>query len=270
MPYLDLPSHRLHYRIDGVETDGVGCGKPWLLFCNSLGTDLTMWDAQIPALARDFRILRHDTRGHGLSGTPPGRYDLADLGGDVIALLDALAIPRLHVCGLSIGGLTGQWLGLHAAARVDRLALCATAARIGSAEGWAARIRAVARDGLGALVDATARRWFSPGFAAAQPHAVAAILNGFAATPVEGYLGCCAALAEADLTAQSGGIARPVLAVSGADDPVCPPVALEALARAVRHGRHRMLPGRHLVSVESAPAFNALLRDFLIEAPIAA
>lgn len=123
MPYLDLPSPRLHYRIHQVEPDGVA---------------------------------------HGLSGMPPGSYNLADLGGHVIALRDALAIPRLHVCGLSIARLTGQWPGLHAAARVDLLALGAIAARIGSAEGWAARIQAVARDGLGALLDATAGRWPGP------------------------------------------------------------------------------------------------------------
>lgn len=257
MPYLDLPTHRLHYRIDGPE------GAPWLTFCNSLGTDLHMWDAQVADLAGDFRILRHDRRGHGQSSAPPAPFDLADLGQDVIALWDALSVTRSHFCGLSIGGLTGQWLALHAGTRLDRLILCATAARIGTPEGWTARIADVRANGLARLVPATADRWFTPAFRAARPDAVDPILASFAATSVNGYIGCCAALAGADLRDRLHGIAHPLLAISGRDDPVCPPAELEVLARGVQDGRHIPLPGRHLVSLESAPAFNAALREFL-------
>ena len=258
MPYLDLPTHRLHYRIDGPQGD-----KPWLVFCNSLGTDLQMWDAQAAALSRDFRILRHDRRGHGLSGTPPAPYALADLGQDVIALLDGLDIARAQFCGLPIGGLTGQWLAVHRGNRLGRIALCATAARIGTAKSWQGRMAEVAAHGLDPLVPATEARWFSPGFAAARPRCVTPILDGFAATPRDGYLGCCAALAGADLRPDLARIANPVLAISGADDPVCPPADLAALAEGVQDGRHLSLPGRHMVNVESAPAFNTALRDFL-------
>ncbi|GGF73731.1 3-oxoadipate enol-lactonase [Paracoccus acridae] len=259
MPYLDLPTHLLHYRIDGAEG-----GKPWLTFCNSLGTDLHMWDAQIADLAGDFRILRYDRRGHGKSGTPPPPYALSDLGGDVIALWDALSIPRSHFCGLSIGGLTGQWLGIHSRARLDRLAVCATAARIGTAESWTARMADVRANGLAGLVPATAERWFTPAFSATRPGEVEAILSTFATTSAEGYVGCCAALAQADLRDDLARITVPVLAVSGDDDPVCPPADLQAIAQGVPDGRHHGLPGRHLVNVESAAAFNALLRDFLM------
>ncbi|WP_199258126.1 3-oxoadipate enol-lactonase [Paracoccus binzhouensis] len=258
MPHLDLATHRLHYRIDGRIED-----RPWLMFCNSLGTDLRMWDAQAAVLARDFRILRYDRRGHGLSGTPAGPYELADLGRDALALLDALGIARTHFCGLSIGGLVGQWLALHAGDRLDRIVLCATAARIGSPETWAARAAEVRANGLAGLVEATAERWFSPGFAAAQPQLVGTILARFAATSVEGYAGCCAALAGADLRDRLAGIAAPLLAISGAEDPVCPPADLQAIAAGVRHGRHLSLPGRHIVNLESAPAFNAALAGFL-------
>ncbi|MFC3630984.1 3-oxoadipate enol-lactonase [Paracoccus angustae] len=259
MPHLDLPTHRLHYRIDGAEGD-----KPWLTFCNSLGTDLRMWDAQIADLGRDFRILRYDRRGHGRSGTPRPPYGIEDLGGDVIALWDALSIGRSHFCGLSIGGLTGQWLAVHAGGRLDRIALCATAARIGSAAGWNARIDEVRANGLGGLVPATAERWFTPGFRAARPSAVARILNSFAETSVDGYAGCCAALAGADLRPGLARIANPVLAISGSDDPVCPAADLEAIAQGVGQGRHVALPGRHIVNVESAGSFNAALGDFLM------
>jgi 3-oxoadipate enol-lactonase len=260
MPHLDLPTHRLHYRIDGAPGD-----KPWLTFCNSLGTDLRMWEAQIANLSNDFRILRYDRRGHGLSGAPTPPYALADLGADVIALWDALSIARSHFCGLSIGGLTGQWLAVHAGSRLDRVVLCATAARIGTADNWTARIADVQANGLDGLVPATADRWFTPVFRAAQPAVVEAILNSFAETSADGYIGCCAALAGADLRGDLPRITAPVLAISGDDDPVCPPADLEAIASGVPDGRHLSLLGRHIVNVESAVSFNAAVRDFLTE-----
>lgn len=259
MPYLDLPTHRLHYRIDGRDED-----KPWLTFCNSLGTNLHMWDEQAADLARDFRILRYDRRGHGGSGAPTPPYDIVDLGADVVALWDALSIQQTHFCGLSIGGLVGQWLAIHRGSRLDRVVVCATASRIGAPESWNARIEDVRANGLGGLVPATEERWFTPGFRAARPNRVATVLKGSADTSVEGYAGCCAALAGADLGKQLARIERPLLAISGNDDPVCPPADLAAIAQSVQCGTHLSLPGRHILNVESAPQFNAALRKFLI------
>ncbi|MBC9247675.1 3-oxoadipate enol-lactonase [Paracoccus sp. 11-3] len=258
MPYLTLPTHRLHYRIDGPAGD-----RPWLTLCNSLGTDMQMWDAQVEGLAREFRILRYDRRGHGLSSAPPPPYSLADLGADVLTLLDTLAIERTHFCGLSIGGLTAQWLAINAGARLDRIVVCATAARIGTPEGWDARIAEVQQNGLNAQLAATEERWFTPDFRQRRPKAVEAILTSFAATSTDGYLGACAALACADLRDGMDQITRPLLAISGADDPVCPPANLAAIAQGARDGRHLILPGRHIVNVESATRFNAALTDFL-------
>ncbi|MGE6782050.1 3-oxoadipate enol-lactonase [Ensifer adhaerens] len=259
MAYLDLSSHRLHYRIDGNQEGNA----PWLLFCNSLGTDLSMWDAQIAALSPHFRVLRYDRRGHGRSSAPPPPYALADLGHDVVALLDALGIEKTHFCGLSIGGLTGQWLGIHAGQRLDRIVLCATAARIGTAEGWAARIDSVRADGLAALTAATAERWFSPEFAAGHREAVGRVIESFTATSTDGYIGGCTALARADLREDIAAIANPLLAISGEGDPVCPPADLEYIAAHVQRGRHLSLPGRHIVNIESASLFNAALLEFL-------
>ncbi|WP_428425327.1 3-oxoadipate enol-lactonase [Pararhizobium sp.] len=258
MPYLDLATHRLHYRVDADAAPG----KPWLTFSNSLGTDLHMWDAQVASLSPHFRILRYDRRGHGLSSAPPPPYALADLGGDVLALLDALEIGQTHFCGLSIGGLVGQWLGIHAPERIDKIVLCATAAKIGTAESWAARIKDVRENGLGGLTGATAERWFTPGFNAREPVTVGAILESFTATSLDGYAGCCAALAGADLRDQIAVIASPLLAISGADDAVCPPSDLQEIAGRVQQGRHVSLPGRHIINVEAAPAFNELLLRF--------
>lgn len=258
MPYLDLASHRLHYRIDGDSA-----GKPWLMFCNSLGTDLSMWDRQASALSQTYRVLRYDRRGHGLSSVPPAPYALSDLGHDVLALLDALNIDRAHFCGLSIGGLTGQWLAVHAGDRLGKVVLCATAARIGTRESWDSRMEAVRKDGLGPLVAATAERWFSPAFIAGNPDTVGNVLDRFAATLPEGYAGCCAALADSDLRGKLHRVANPVLAISGEDDPVCPPSDLEAISAAVERGQHVSLAGRHIFNIESSTPFDAVLSDFL-------
>lgn len=136
-------------------------------------------------------------------------------------LLDALEIERTHFCGLSIGGLTGQWLGIHAGHRLDRIIMCATSAKIGTAEGWLARMESVRENGLSGLIAATAERWFTPKFGATEPDAVRKILDNFAATAPDGYIGCCAALAEADLWEEIERIVNPLLAISGEDDPVC-------------------------------------------------
>ena len=256
MALLELSTHQLHYRVDGD-------AGPWVVFCNSLGTDLHMWDAQVEALSTRFRVLRYDRRGHGQSTAAPGPYTLADLGGDVLALMDALEIERAHFCGLSIGGLVGQWLGIHAPERIERLVVCATAVKIGTAESWNQRIALVQDRGLTPLLDATADRWFTPDFIAANPGVVKDILARFAAVSAEGYAGCCAALAGADLGADIGRITVPVLAISGDDDPVCTPDDLQAIADGVADGRHLSLPGRHIVNIESAGAFSSALADFM-------
>ena len=256
MALLELSTHQLHYRVDGD-------AGPWVVFCNSLGTDLHMWDAQVEALSTRFRVLRYDRRGHGQSTAAPGPYTLADLGGDVLALMDALELERANFCGLSIGGLVGQWLGIHAPERIERLVVCATAVKIGTAESWNQRIALVQGRGLTPLLGATADRWFTPDFIAANPDVVEDILARFAAVSAEGYAGCCAALAGADLRAQINRIGVPVLAISGDDDPVCTPDDLQAIADGVADGQHVSLPGRHIVNIESAEAFSAALADFL-------
>ena len=256
MALLELSTHQLHYRVDGD-------AGPWVVFCNSLGTDLHMWDAQVEALSTRFRVLRYDRRGHGQSTAAPGPYTLAALGGDVLALMDALKIERANFCGLSIGGLVGQWLGIHAPERIERLVVCATAVKIGTAESWNQRIALVQGRGLTPLLGATADRWFTPDFIAANPDVVEDILARFAAVSAEGYAGCCAALAGADLRAQINRIGVPVLAISGDDDPVCTPDDLQAIADGVADGQHVSLPGRHIVNIESAEAFSAALADFL-------
>ncbi|RKE79321.1 3-oxoadipate enol-lactonase [Rhizobium sp. AG855] len=257
MPYLILPSHRLHYQVENTATD-----RPWLVFCNSLGTDLSMWEPQVASLARHFRILRYDRRGHGLSTAPSTGCTLDELGNDLLQLLDALGIERTHFCGLSIGGLIGQWLGINAAKRIDKIVVAATAPKIGTAEAWSGRVDLVRSQGLKALLPGTRERWFSPEFAATAPVTVNHFLKVFEATSVDAYVGCCIALSNADLGDQIGQIPNQLLAIAGTSDSVCPPEDVNQLSLKVPAGQYCSLPGRHLVSTESAQAFNKLLVDF--------
>jgi 3-oxoadipate enol-lactonase len=249
---------RLHYRIDGR------INGPWLTLCNSLGTDLTMWDRQIEALGEHFRILRYDRRGHGRSAVPPAPYSIDDLGRDVLGLLDALDIARTHYCGLSIGGLVGQWLAVNAPERIDRLVLCSTAGKIGTEDGWLARIDQVRKHGMDSIADGTVSRWFTPAFAAAEPQAVEQSLERLRQIPVEGYAGCCHALIGADFRDTLAGVATPVLALAGSQDPVTTPADLQAIARRVADGRYTEIEGRHICNLESADAFNQALTGFLL------
>jgi len=134
MPIIESDGASIHYQFDGSE------GGRVVVLSNSLGTNLSMWDAQVPALAARFRVLRYDTRGHGQSSVTPGPYGIMQLGRDVVRLLDELEIERAHFCGLSMGGMTGMWLGVYAAPRIERLVLCNTAAKIGTPDIWNARI----------------------------------------------------------------------------------------------------------------------------------
>ncbi len=184
MPTVRLADGDLNYSLEGP------AGAPVLLLSNSLGTDLGMWDTQIPALTAHFRVLRYDTRGHGASLVTPGPYAIGQLGADVLALLDALELPRVHFCGLSMGGLIGQWLGIHAGERLGRLVLCNTAAKIASDEVWNTRIDTVLKGGEQAmrdLRDASVARWFTAGFAEREPAQVEHIVAMLAATSPQGY-----------------------------------------------------------------------------------
>lgn len=163
-----------------------------------------MWDPVARILTRRFRVLRYDTRGHGESATPPGPYDVAMLGRDVLGLLDALAIPRAHFCGLSMGGLIGQWLGIHAPERMGRLALANTAAKIGDAADWQARIDTIASRGMAGVAAGTPARWFTAGFIEREPAKVAHWSDHIGAADPDGYMANCAMVATTDFRGSLG------------------------------------------------------------------
>jgi 3-oxoadipate enol-lactonase len=246
----------LHYRWDGPEQG------PVLVLSNSLGTSLQMWDAQVAALSGQFRILRYDTRGHGRSDVPPGGYGLDRLGRDVIELVDDLGLERFSFCGLSLGGMTGQWLGWRAPERLERLVIANSSACMGPPSGWDARIEAVRREGMAAMATPVLQRWFTEEFR--QRGGIASVmLQGLLDTPTQGYAGCSAAIRDMDMRALLPLIAAPTLIIGGTVDPATPPEHSHQLAAGIAGARLVMLEAAHLSNIEQPDEFTAALGDFL-------
>jgi len=261
MPTISLPDGDLYYQLDGPQS------APVLLLSNSLGTRLSMWDAQIPALAEHFRVLRYDTRGHGQSLVSAGPYTIEQHGRDVLTLLDALGIRQADFCGLSMGGLIGQWLLLNAPQRLRRVVLCNTAAKIASPEVWNPRIEAVLRDGCPAMLalrDATISRWFTPRFAETQPGQVNRLVEMLASTSPAGYAANCAAVRDADFREQIAAVRLPVLVICGAQDPVTTVADGDFLVNAIKGAKGVVLSAAHLSNMEASQAFTAAVVDFLL------
>lgn len=245
---------RLHHVVDGP------VGAPVLVLSNSLGTTLEMWEPQLARFAESFRVVRYDRRGHGRSPVVAGATSIDDLGGDLVELLDELALERVSFCGLSLGGVVGMWLAVNAPARVERLALCCTAASFAPRQGWVDRAATVRAEGTGAVADAVLGRWFRPFFQEAHPDVVARFRAMLVSTPAEGYAACCDALADADFTGRLGEIAAPTLVLSGAADLVAPPATGAALAAAIPDATHTIVEGAaHIANIEQPDAFTAAL-----------
>ncbi|KRB73536.1 3-oxoadipate enol-lactonase [Noviherbaspirillum sp. Root189] len=259
MPFIDINDARLHYEVDGQE------GAPWLILSNSLGTHLEMWDPQMPALRSRFRVLRYDTRGHGMSAVPEGPYSVEQLGRDVVALMDELGIARAHFCGLSMGGMTGMWLGVHAAERIDRLVLCNTSALIGPAEVWNTRIAKVNSEGMDAIVQAVIDRWFTPAYQQRAPEDVAQVRDMLRQTPADGYTANCAAVRDMDQRADVAHIKAPTLVIAGTHDLATPAKDGKAVADSIPGARYIELDAAHLSNWEQAERFTATLVDFLTQ-----
>lgn len=257
MPLQQLATTNLWYRVDGR------AGAPWLIFSNSLGTTHAMWDGQVEPLAQQFRILRYDTRGHGQSAVPDGPYTVEMVGKDVLQLADSLGIDRFSFCGLSLGGVTGQWVASEAPARVQRLALCNTGARIGSPELWNDRIATVEKGGMAAMVDGAMDRWFTKGFQQSHPADVRRIRDAFLTIDPRGYARCMGAISGADLRPRLARIAAPTLVINGSDDPATPPALGNEIAAGVKGARVVTLKAAHISNVEAKAAFDEALVGFL-------
>jgi 3-oxoadipate enol-lactonase len=247
----------VHHQLTGP------AGAPVVALSCSLGTDMSMWDPQLPALSERFRVLRYDIRGHGSSPAPPGPYSISDLAGDLLALLDRLELERVHLCGVSIGGMTGMWLGAHAPGRISRLVLCCTSAFLDLETTYRERAVLARESGLEPLADATLERWFTPGFRRANPELMDRIRRSFVSARVEGYAGCCEALAEMDLRDDLAAIKAPTLVISGEHDPSTTPAHGRRIADGIASARFELAAGAHLSSIEQPARVNELILSHL-------
>ena len=262
--FIDVEGARIHYRVDGLSSvprRGENLA-PVLVFSNSLGTDLAMWDPQVAALGSRFRIVRYDNRGHGASTPTPGEYNIELLANDALAVLDHLGIERVSFCGISMGGAVGMWLALHVPKRVHKLALCCTAAQLGTADVWNARIDTVRKNGMQAVAEAALQRWFTLAFHQREPATVDRIRKMLLATSPEGYASCCAAVRDVDFRDAVSRVHAPTLVISGAKDASIPPAYGRFLAERIGGAKFVELDAAHLANIEAAPRFTEEISRF--------
>jgi 3-oxoadipate enol-lactonase len=248
----------INYQIDGPE------GAPWIIFSNSLITNLAMWDDQTAALKDTHRLLRYDQRGHGGTQATDGKYSFDLLAADVIALMDALAIPRAHFAGISMGGMTALFLAQRHADRFDRIIACdcGPASTPASAQQWKERIELAETKGMEALVEVTVNRWFPPDFVGAKPPVLDKVRGMIRTTPFKGFAGCAEALANYDLRPGLPGISRPTLLIVGTKDATL--TGIRQIKEAVPGATLVELEGAgHLTNLERPGAFTHAVRDFI-------
>jgi 3-oxoadipate enol-lactonase len=256
MPTAELQDLSLHFKFSGRSTG------PVVVLVHSLGANLHMWDKVLPHLERNFRVLRYDARGHGLSSAPEPPYSIKQLGEDLLNLLDEHSIDRVNLCGLSLGGLVGLWLGIHASERISKLVLANTAACIGTCEGWESRIAAVQALGMAPLAEATLGRWFTSRYRLAHPDEMLQIRKMVDQTLPQGYIGCCGALRDADLGEDLVAIRTPCLVIAGSEDPVTSPQDGRALHARLHNSNYLELHASHLSAWEKSAEFASAAHDF--------
>jgi len=254
-------------RINGINLQYRCEGRAYgriIVFVNSLGTDFRIWDEVVPALAASARVIRYDLRGHGLSDAMPAQRGIDDHVDDLLALLDHLGAPRATIIGLSVGGMIAQRLAILAPQRVEALVLCCTAAKIGSPEMWADRIKALQNGGLGTIADAVLERWFTKRFREHKKADLEGWRNMLVRTPLEGYVDACAAIRDADFRAEIGAISAPTLCVAGDEDGATPADLVRATAEMIPGALLAIISGAgHLPCIEQAAALAQLIADHL-------
>ncbi len=244
-------------------------GAPVLVLGNSLGTSSSLWQRQLPALAGRFRLLHYEHRGHGEAGgefspAPAGPYSIGELAADVLALLDRFGIEQALYCGVSLGGMLGMWLAAVAPERIAGLVLCSTSAYLPPADMWAQRAAAVRADGTASIAGQVVSRWFTAGFATAEPGVPASFTAGLAAIQRTGYAGCCEAIAAMDLRPQLAAVRAPTLVIAGEQDPATPPWHGAVIAAAVADARLKVIRGAsHLANVSNSAEVSAALVQHL-------
>ena len=236
---------------------------PAVVFSNSLGTKYSMWQPQIDALKDDFFIICYDTRGHGASSASQGPYTINQLGQDVINLLDHLNVKKANFCGISMGGLTGQWLAIHKPEYFNHVIVCNTAAKIGQEQAWNDRAQLVREQGLQPIAATAASRWFTESFIQSQAQIVQSLSNDLAASSAEGYASCCEALAKADLREELKNITVPVLVIAGQQDPVTTVADGQYMVDRIPHSQLFEINASHISNIECPTDFTQALVSFL-------
>jgi len=257
MPEINADGCPIHVEVEGPQ------GAPVLMLSNSLGTTLHMWDEQVAPFTQHFRLVRYDRRGHGKSGAPKGPYTMDRLGRDVLAVLDGLGLKKVNWCGLSMGGMLGQWLGANAPERVERMVLTNTSSYFPDKNGWNERLKLVQEKGIAAFAGPNMARWFTKGFLEREPQKVAPIEAMFASTPLEGYLGCGAAVRDMDQRALLPRITAPTLVIAGKHDGATTPEANQYLADHIPGAKFALLEAAHLSNVEQPKAYTDAVLGFL-------
>ncbi len=248
---------QIHVVVEG-NTDA-----PALMLSNSLGTNLHMWDDQADEFAKHFRLIRYDRRGHGKSGVPQGPYSMERFGRDVLAVLDALGVKKTHWCGLSMGGMVGQWLGANAPDRIDKLVLSNTHSHYADKSPWNDRIKTVREKGLEAMVEGNMQRWFTDGFRRRSPGVIERMKSLFVGTDPKGYIACCEAIRDMDFRESNPRIEAPTLVIVGSQDAATPPEAGEAIAKQIKGARVVSFDAAHISNMEQPKAYTEAVLNFL-------
>ncbi|AYQ36272.1 3-oxoadipate enol-lactonase [Runella sp. SP2] len=236
--------------------------SPVLIFSNSLGSEMMMWDEVVPYLLPYFRVLRYNS-----PQTPNGGLKIGDLGEQVIQLMDELGIESAYYCGLSMGGLIGQWLGIHHPQRFHKIVLSNTGAKIGNDERWNGRIETISKNGMQAIVDDTMERWFTEAFREANPTRVAETKAMFLRSDIKSYSKCCEAIRDADFRGQLHQLLVETLVITGDEDPVTNVEQAQFLVNHIPNATLHVLHARHLASTELPKEYAEVLIDFFIAPP---
>ena len=247
----------IHIEVEGSESASA------LMLSNSLGTNLHMWDDQAPELAKHFRLIRYDRRGHGQSGVPQGPYTMKRLGRDVLAVLDALTVKKTNWCGLSMGGMVGQWLGANAPDRVDKLILSNCTDYYADKGPWNDRIKVVSEKGLSHIVSGNMERWFTKGFRDTHPEVIARFTKMFLATKFDGYIACGMAVRDMDHRPLLPRIKAPTLIIAGRHDAGTTPAMAESMRERIPGARLTVLEAAHISNAEQPKVYTATVLNFL-------
>jgi 3-oxoadipate enol-lactonase len=258
MPTFTSQNAEINYQTFG------DASKPAIVFSNSLGTNFSMWQAQIDFFSQDHFVICYDTRGHGASSAPQGPYTIDQLGQDVVNLLDHLNTEKAAFCGISMGGLTGQWLAIHKPSRFSHVVVCNTAAKIGQEQAWNDRAALVREQSLAPIASTAASRWFTEPFVQSNPDIVAKLSNDLGAGSPEGYASCCEALAKADVREQLKDISVPVLIVAGQQDPVTTVTDGEFMQQRIAGSQLFEINASHISNIEQPEAFNQAIKAFIL------